>query len=184
MPQITLNQRVAAQDYNSVSSLVTKFCKPVLSRQMILSTTPGTKARFEKVGECLYRNSSNGDYYASLKQHGKQKRVSLRTTGKSPGKAKACGLPQNPRTRLSGPPKRPNGPVALGADPCAMETQVLLRLVYVGGASMEHRRHMMMAGHGRMRWQRTQRRPVTPLPASSLHRRTSWGAVPSCPSWT
>lgn len=38
---------------------------------------PGT---FQKVGECLYRYSSNGVYYARIKAHGKEIRRSLRTT--------------------------------------------------------------------------------------------------------
>jgi len=41
------------------------------------------KGRFEKVGECLYRYSSNGVYYALLKVQGKQKRSSLETTDKA-----------------------------------------------------------------------------------------------------
>src|SRR6266568_3841703 len=35
---------------------------------------------FQKVGECLYRYSSNGVYYARIKVDGKEIRKSLRTT--------------------------------------------------------------------------------------------------------
>lgn len=50
------------------------------------------KPRFEKVGECLYRYSSNGVYYALLKHHGKQKRQSLETTDKALAKRKLADL--------------------------------------------------------------------------------------------
>ena len=36
--------------------------------------------RFEKVGECLYRESTYGKYYALVKVNGKQIRTSLKTT--------------------------------------------------------------------------------------------------------
>jgi hypothetical protein len=35
---------------------------------------------FQKVGECLYRYSSNGVYYAWIKHEGKEVKRSLRTT--------------------------------------------------------------------------------------------------------
>ena len=35
---------------------------------------------FQKVGECLYRYSSNGVYYARIKSSGKEIRRSLETT--------------------------------------------------------------------------------------------------------
>lgn len=53
------------------------------------------KARFEKVGECLYRYSSNGVYYALLKHQGKQKRDSLETTDKTLAKRKLADLKQS-----------------------------------------------------------------------------------------
>jgi hypothetical protein len=59
------------------------------------TTLPATqKGRFEKVGECLYRYSSNGVYYALLKHHGKQKRNSLETTDKALAKRKLADLRQ------------------------------------------------------------------------------------------
>lgn len=39
----------------------------------------GSSPAFEKVGECLYRNSSSGTYYALVKVRGKQIKRSLRT---------------------------------------------------------------------------------------------------------
>jgi len=39
-----------------------------------------SKGTFQKVGECLYRYSSNGAYYARIKSHGKEIRRSLGTT--------------------------------------------------------------------------------------------------------
>ena len=53
------------------------------------------KPCFEKVGECLYRYSSNGVYYALLKQHGKQKRTSLETTDRAAAKRKLSDLKQS-----------------------------------------------------------------------------------------
>jgi hypothetical protein len=38
------------------------------------------KASFEKIVECLYRNSSSGPYYALVKLRGKQHKQSLKTT--------------------------------------------------------------------------------------------------------
>src|SRR5207237_9808281 len=38
------------------------------------------KSAFQKVGECLYRYSSNGVYYARFESSGKEIRRSLRTT--------------------------------------------------------------------------------------------------------
>jgi len=46
------------------------------------------KSSFERVGECLYRYSSNGVYYALLKIGGKQKRSSLGTTDRALAKRK------------------------------------------------------------------------------------------------
>lgn len=56
------------------------------------------KPRFEKVGECLYRYSSNGVYYALLKHQGKQKRQSLETTDKALAKRKLSDLKRNHST--------------------------------------------------------------------------------------
>ena len=39
-----------------------------------------TVGAFQKVGECLYRYSSNGVYYARIKSSGKEIRRSLETT--------------------------------------------------------------------------------------------------------
>jgi integrase len=43
---------------------------------------------FQKVGECLYRYSSNGVYYARIKHEGKEIRRSLRTTDRDLAKRK------------------------------------------------------------------------------------------------
>lgn len=59
------------------------------------TTLPATlMGRFEKVGECLYRYSSNGAYYALLKHHGKQKRNSLEATDKAHAKRRLADLRQ------------------------------------------------------------------------------------------
>src|SRR5213595_6526 len=42
--------------------------------------TDKKEAPFQKVGECLYRYSSNGVYYARIKSGGKEIRRSLETT--------------------------------------------------------------------------------------------------------
>src|SRR5260370_6664417 len=39
--------------------------------------------RFQKVGECLYRYSRNGKYYARIKRGGKESKRSLRTTDRA-----------------------------------------------------------------------------------------------------
>ncbi len=41
------------------------------------------KSAFQKVGECLYRYSSNGVYYARFESSGKEIRRSLRTTDRT-----------------------------------------------------------------------------------------------------
>jgi len=41
------------------------------------------KSAFQKVGECLYRYSSNGVYYARFESSGKEIRRSLRTTDRA-----------------------------------------------------------------------------------------------------
>jgi len=47
---------------------------------------------FQKVGECLYRYSSNGVYYARIKHEGKEIRRSLRTTDRELAKRKLSEL--------------------------------------------------------------------------------------------
>ncbi|MBA2269055.1 MAG: hypothetical protein H0W20_00445 [Chthoniobacterales bacterium] len=47
-----------------------------------MGTPQSTCGTFQKVGECLYRYSSNGVYYARIKCRGKEIRQSLRTTDK------------------------------------------------------------------------------------------------------
>ena len=56
--------------------------------------TPG-KPKLEKVGECLYRYSSNGVYYALVKDRGKQKKCSLNTTDKALAKRKLADFKRN-----------------------------------------------------------------------------------------
>ena len=52
---------------------------------------------FQKVGECLYRYSSNGVYYARIKSSGKEIRRSLETTD---AQADAiCGISATNRAR-------------------------------------------------------------------------------------
>ena len=41
---------------------------------------PSQSGEFQKIGECLYRYSSNGVYYARFKTDGKEIRRSLETT--------------------------------------------------------------------------------------------------------
>jgi len=45
-----------------------------------MDTHKDKQAVFQKVGECLYRYSSNGVYYARIKTGGKEIRRSLETT--------------------------------------------------------------------------------------------------------
>ncbi|HEV8184320.1 MAG TPA: hypothetical protein VGP40_00080, partial [Chthoniobacterales bacterium] len=49
---------------------------------------------FQKVGECLYRYSSNGVYYARLKTHGKEIRRSLETVDRQLAKRRLAVLKQ------------------------------------------------------------------------------------------
>lgn len=65
---------------------------PVDFVQMKAKKSAAGKPRFEKVGECLYRYSSTGVYYALIKYHGKQKRQSLKTTDKPLAKRKLAEL--------------------------------------------------------------------------------------------
>jgi len=53
------------------------------------------KPKLEKVGECLYRYSSNGVYYALVKDRGKQKKRSLGTTDKAVAKRKLADFKRN-----------------------------------------------------------------------------------------
>ena len=45
-----------------------------------MRTRESRKGAFQKVGECLYRYSSNGVYYARVKFNGKEVRRTLETT--------------------------------------------------------------------------------------------------------
>jgi len=51
-----------------------------------------TNGGFEKVGECLYRYSSTGGYYARIKTVGKEIRRSLVTTDRDPAKRRLAKL--------------------------------------------------------------------------------------------
>jgi integrase len=51
-------------------------------------STPTKPSTFQKVGECLYRYSSNGVYYARIKHEGKEIRRSLETTDRDHAKRK------------------------------------------------------------------------------------------------
>ena len=56
--------------------------------------TPQTKGVFQKVGECLYRYSSNGVYYARFESGGKEIRRSLRTTDRASAQRALAWLKQ------------------------------------------------------------------------------------------
>jgi integrase len=53
-----------------------------------MRSTQHHRGAFQKVGECLYRYSSNGVYYARIKHEGKEIRRSLRTTDRDLAKRK------------------------------------------------------------------------------------------------
>ena len=57
-----------------------------------MGTTESKSAAFEKVGECLYRYSSNGVYYARFESRGKEIRRSLGTTDKATARRKLGDL--------------------------------------------------------------------------------------------
>src|SRR6266446_5787236 len=59
-----------------------------------LQRSPGT---FQKVGECLYRYSSNGVYYARIKSGGKEIRRSLETTDRDTAKRELARLRKEQR---------------------------------------------------------------------------------------
>ena len=52
------------------------------------------KNAFQKVGECLYRYSSNGVYYARFESGGKEIRRSLRTTDRASAQRALAWLKQ------------------------------------------------------------------------------------------
>ena len=55
------------------------------------------KGAFQKVGECLYRYSSNGVYYARIKSSGKEIRRSLETTDRESAKRELARLKNEQR---------------------------------------------------------------------------------------
>jgi integrase len=57
-----------------------------------MSTPSNTVGTLEKVGECLYRYSSNGVYYARIKTDGKEIRRSLETTDRDLAKRRLADL--------------------------------------------------------------------------------------------
>lgn len=57
-----------------------------------MNTGPNAVATFQKVGECLYRYSSNGVYYARLKVSGKEIRRSLKTTDRDLARRRLSAL--------------------------------------------------------------------------------------------
>src|SRR6266705_3160454 len=59
-----------------------------------MGTRQRTKGTFQKVGECLYRYSSNGVYYARIKVRGKEIRRSLETTDRDLAKRRLAVLKQ------------------------------------------------------------------------------------------
>ena len=56
--------------------------------------THQNKSAFQKVGECLYRYSSNGVYYARFESGGKEIRRSLRTTDRASAQRALAWLKQ------------------------------------------------------------------------------------------
>lgn len=59
-----------------------------------MKTTPAQRGQFEKVGECLYRYSSTGTYYAVLKHSGKLIRRSLQTDDRALAKRRLADFRQ------------------------------------------------------------------------------------------
>jgi integrase len=57
-----------------------------------MKTPQATVGTFQKVGECLYRYSSNGVYYARIKTSGKEIRRSLETTDRDLAKRRLTAL--------------------------------------------------------------------------------------------
>ena len=62
-----------------------------------MRTPQSTAGVFRKVGECLYRYSSNGVYYARFKTDGKEIRRSLETTDPAEARRKLAGEKQKER---------------------------------------------------------------------------------------
>jgi integrase len=76
------------------------ICTPFLSTvgiESIMGSLQRTNGAFQKVGECLYRYSSNGVYYARIKTHGKEIRRSLRTTDRDLAKRNLARLKEEQR---------------------------------------------------------------------------------------
>ena len=73
-----------------ISSLSTAFIH--CSLKAIVRPLPDTVRPFQKVGECLYRYSSNGVYYARIKTDGKEIRRSLRTIDRDIAKRELARL--------------------------------------------------------------------------------------------
>ena len=61
-----------------------------------MKSSPNLRGTFEKVGECLYRYSTNGVYYALLKRDRKQTRKSLGTTDRTLARRLLAALRQRP----------------------------------------------------------------------------------------
>jgi hypothetical protein len=62
-----------------------------------MKTQESTVGVFRKVGECLYRYSSNGVYYARFKTDGKEIRRSLETTDPAEARRKLAAEKQKER---------------------------------------------------------------------------------------
>src|ERR1700746_835279 len=60
--------------------LLVRLLYPAYTREQMRAPQ---KSAFQKVGECLYRYSSNGVYYARFESSGKEIRRSLRTTDRA-----------------------------------------------------------------------------------------------------
>jgi len=71
-----------------------KSAKIVLVRLFYPAYTVPKKSAFQKVGECLYRYSSNGVYYARFESGGKEIRRSLRTTDRASAQRALAWLKQ------------------------------------------------------------------------------------------
>ena len=66
-----------------------------------MKSSTATVGAFQKVGECLYRYSSNGVYYARIKTSGKEIRQSLQTTDRQKANRELRRLKEEQRQILA-----------------------------------------------------------------------------------
>src|SRR5438552_1655579 len=87
-------RKTAPQQYRHFP-FVHRFYPLYASERM--RTPQNTVGVFRKVGECLYRYSSNGVYYARFKADGKEIRRSLETTDRAEARRKLAAEKQKER---------------------------------------------------------------------------------------